>query len=129
MAKSSRASSRKSNNQRLKANVFGPVEIQRNARLSAKLLELAAAPKPARADDESMNVVEADANAALDDGGAGAEGAGVGAAETAMDIDTGKAAAASSKSSSSKGRIEKRKKTSKIVFPKYGDKTKKKRKH
>lgn len=47
----------------------------------------------------------------------------------AMDIDTGKAAAASSKSSSSKGRIEKRKKTSKIVFPKYGDKTKKKRKH
>lgn len=82
MAKSSRASSRKSNNQRLKANVFGPVEIQRNARLSAKLLELAAAPKPARADDESMNVVEADANAALDDGGAGAEGAGVGAAES-----------------------------------------------
>lgn len=63
MAKSSRASSRKANNQRLKANVFGPVEIARNARLSAKLLELAAAPKPERADSESMNIVEdVDAN-------------------------------------------------------------------
>ena len=31
MAKSSRASSRKANNQRLKANVFGPVEAARAA--------------------------------------------------------------------------------------------------
>lgn len=152
MAKSSRASSRKANNQRLKANVFGPVELERNARLSAKLLELAAAPKPARADDESMNIIEADTSAAADDGSAG-----VAAGEskcfpsyseerdtrkgprrliifgtravTAMDIDAGKAAAASSKSSSKKGRVEKRKKRSKIVFPKYGDKTKAKRKH
>lgn len=46
MAKSSRASSRKANNQRLKANVFGPVEAARAERLSAKLLELAAQPKP-----------------------------------------------------------------------------------
>ncbi|RKU41760.1 hypothetical protein DL546_002696 [Coniochaeta pulveracea] len=45
MAKSSRASSVKSNNQRLKANVFGPVESERTARLSAKLLELASQPK------------------------------------------------------------------------------------
>jgi hypothetical protein len=45
MAKSSRASSVKSNNQRLKANVFGPVETERTARLSAKLLELASQPK------------------------------------------------------------------------------------
>lgn len=80
MAKSSRASSRKSNNQRLKANVFGPVEIQRNARLSAKLLELAAAPKPVRVDDESTNIsLEVDTNAAIDNGSAGAEGAGVAA--------------------------------------------------
>ncbi|KAI1159056.1 hypothetical protein F5B18DRAFT_656037 [Nemania serpens] len=130
MAKSSRASSRKSNNQRLKANVFGPVEIQRNARLSAKLLELAAAPKPVRVDDESTNIsLEVDTNAAIDNGSAGAEGAGVAAETVAMDIDTGKAATVSSKSSSKKGRVEKRKKTSKIVFPKYGEKSNKKRKH
>lgn len=46
-----------------------------------------------------------------------------------MDIDTAKSAATSSKSSNRKGRIEKRRKTSKIVFPKYGDKTNKKKKH
>ncbi|KAH8158536.1 hypothetical protein CIB48_g9708 [Xylaria polymorpha] len=126
MAKSSRASSRKANNQRLKANVFGPVEIARNARLSAKLLELAAAPKPERADSESMNIVEdVDAN---NSGNAEKEGA-IAADETAMDVDAAKAASTSTKSSSKKGRIEKRRKTSKIVFPKYGDKTKKKRKH
>ncbi|KAI0481664.1 hypothetical protein F4859DRAFT_428801 [Xylaria cf. heliscus] len=130
MAKSSRASSRKANNQRLKANVFGPVETERNARLSAKLLELAAAPKPERADNESMNIVDdtADADNAEKEGATAAD-------ETAMDVDAAKTAAPSSKSSSSssssskKGRIEKRRKTSKIVFPKYSDKTKKKRKH
>lgn len=36
----------KANNQRLKANVFGPVEDARRARLSAKLLEIASQPKP-----------------------------------------------------------------------------------
>lgn len=46
MAKSSRASSKKANNQRLKASVFGPVESERQKRLSAKLLEIASAPKP-----------------------------------------------------------------------------------
>jgi hypothetical protein len=47
-----------------------------------------------------------------------------------MDVDTVKTPAASSKSSSKKGRISKRRKTSKIVFPKYGDKNKtKKGKH
>ncbi len=50
MAKSSRASSRKSNNQKLKRNVFGPIEAAREARLSAKLLELAAQPKPVPAE-------------------------------------------------------------------------------
>ncbi|KAI3338920.1 hypothetical protein F4824DRAFT_64613 [Ustulina deusta] len=134
MAKSSRASSRKANNQRLKAKVFGPVETERNARLSAKLLELAAAPKPEPepepepADSESMNIVEVDANAAGRSRDAEKEGAAV-AGENAMDIDTAKSAATSSKSSNRKGRIEKRRKTSKIVFPKYGDKTNKKKKH
>ncbi|KAI0914393.1 hypothetical protein F4823DRAFT_352777 [Ustulina deusta] len=132
MAKSSRASSRKANNQRLKAKVFGPVETERNARLSAKLLELAAAPKPEPepepADSESMNIVEVDANAAGRSRDAEKEGAAV-AGENAMDIDTAKNAATSSKSNNRKGRIEKRRKTSKIVFPKYGDKTNKKKKH
>jgi hypothetical protein len=57
MAKSSRASSRKANNQRLKANVFGPIESARNERLSARLLELAAAPKPQKAEDDEMKIV------------------------------------------------------------------------
>lgn len=42
MAKSARASSRKTNNQKLKKNVFGPVEAARTERLSAKLMELVA---------------------------------------------------------------------------------------
>lgn len=46
MAKSSRSSTTKANNQRLKAKVFGPVESARQQRLSAKLLELASQPKP-----------------------------------------------------------------------------------
>lgn len=46
MAKSSRASTRKANNQRLKENVFGPVEDARQQRLAAKLLEIASQPKP-----------------------------------------------------------------------------------
>jgi len=48
MAKSARSSAVKSNNRRLKKNVFGPVEAARADRLSAKLLELAAQPKPQR---------------------------------------------------------------------------------
>jgi hypothetical protein len=52
MAKSSRASSTKTNNQRLKKQVFGPVESARTERLSAKLLELAAQPKPIHAEKE-----------------------------------------------------------------------------
>ena len=46
MAKSSRASTIKANNQRLKRNVFGPVEAARLQRLSAKMREIAAQPKP-----------------------------------------------------------------------------------
>lgn len=50
MAKSARASSLKKNNQALKANVFGPVETARAERLSARLMELAKAPKPETSD-------------------------------------------------------------------------------
>ena len=50
MAKSSRSSSKKANNRRKAASVFGPAEIARNERLSAKLLELAKQPKPESSD-------------------------------------------------------------------------------
>ncbi|KAI9147942.1 hypothetical protein HJFPF1_11760 [Paramyrothecium foliicola] len=46
MAKSSRASSKKANNQRKAAKIFGPAESARAERLSARLLELAKQPKP-----------------------------------------------------------------------------------
>jgi hypothetical protein len=46
MAKGARASTKKANHQKLKSRVFGPVESARTERLSAKLLELAAQPKP-----------------------------------------------------------------------------------
>jgi hypothetical protein len=50
MAKSARASSRKKNNQRKAANIFGPAESVRAERLSAKLLELAKQPKSESSD-------------------------------------------------------------------------------
>ncbi|KAH7041132.1 uncharacterized protein B0I36DRAFT_312205 [Microdochium trichocladiopsis] len=109
MAKSSRSSTRKANNQRLKANVFGPVESARAERLSAKLLEIAAQPKPTKDDD--MKVVD-DVDAEEDNDGEPK-------AEASMDVDATKPAASSS--SSKKNRVSKRRKTSKIVFPKYKD--------
>lgn len=52
MAKGARASTKKANNVKLKSKVFGPVETDRTARLSAKLLELAAQPKPRPAEKD-----------------------------------------------------------------------------
>lgn len=46
MAKSARASVRKRNNANLRAKIFGPAHDARTERLSAKLQELASAPKP-----------------------------------------------------------------------------------
>jgi hypothetical protein len=46
MAKSARASVVKKNGRNLRAKVFGPVDEARTARLSAKLQELAAKPRP-----------------------------------------------------------------------------------
>jgi hypothetical protein len=46
MAKGLRASSRKKNNQALRAKVFAPAIDARTERLSAKLQELAAQPRP-----------------------------------------------------------------------------------
>lgn len=50
MAKGARASTKKANHQKLKSNVFGPIETARTERLSAKLLELASQPKPGKED-------------------------------------------------------------------------------
>lgn len=58
MAKGARASTKKANNVKLKSKVFGPVETDRTARLSAKLLELAAQPKPRPAEKDVEIEVE-----------------------------------------------------------------------
>ena len=52
MAKGLRASVKKNNRNKLRARVFGPVEDARTQRLSAKLLELARQPKPAKSEME-----------------------------------------------------------------------------
>ncbi|EXJ62744.1 hypothetical protein A1O7_03182 [Cladophialophora yegresii CBS 114405] len=56
MAKSARALSVKKNHRALRATVFGPAHDARTARLSAKLQELAAKPKPET--EKAMNVDE-----------------------------------------------------------------------
>ncbi|KAH6841079.1 hypothetical protein B0I37DRAFT_230973 [Chaetomium sp. MPI-CAGE-AT-0009] len=111
MAKSSRSSVIKSNNRRLKKNVFGPVESARAERLSAKLLALAAEPKPEK--DVEMNeepVEEAKDAAAKED--------------TAMEVEGAKPVG---KKPNSKRKVEKRRgKKSSIVFPTRGPKRNKK---
>ncbi|KAI1405795.1 hypothetical protein F4819DRAFT_348353 [Hypoxylon fuscum] len=117
MAKSARSSTRKANNQRLKAKVFGPVEKARAERLSAKLLELAAQPKPPAPEVAEVKMVDENAGeeAKMDEDVA----AGADANVNVMDVDTAKPAASKR---GDKKRVEKRRKTkSKIVFPKYGD--------
>ncbi|KAF3770444.1 hypothetical protein M406DRAFT_105371 [Cryphonectria parasitica EP155] len=111
MAKSSRASTVKANNQRLKAKVFGPVEDARQERLSAKLLEIASQPKPVP--EREMDDAEDKGEAEQKEGTAAEEKAD----DTAMDVDTAK-----SQTKSKKGKVVKRRgRKSNIVFPKYGD--------
>lgn len=145
MAKSSRSSVRKANNQRLKRNVFGPVEAARNERLSAKLVELASQPKPEQPEASEMRVVDEaeEEEEASKDEGAAKEGDDSGNPLSpahlyhslysnwlvaAMDVDAAKPTPALSKRAS-KNRIMKRKKSSKVVFPMYKDKKSSKRKH
>ncbi|KAL7894188.1 hypothetical protein HDV63DRAFT_390028 [Trichoderma sp. SZMC 28014] len=104
MAKSSRASSKKFNNQRLAANVFGPVEAARQERLSAKLLELARQAKPEPAE---MKVDDADAQDKEEQA----------ADVNSMDVDAKKP----SRAAFSKKRITKKRSKSSITFPKYSD--------
>ncbi|OWO99869.1 hypothetical protein B2J93_6924 [Marssonina coronariae] len=119
MAKGARASTTKANNAKLKSKVFGPVETDRTARLSAKLLELASQPRPkppvkdvameaedAAAEDEIAPVTETNP-----------------AEEMEVDQDL-----TNLKDSSKfgKGTIQRRKtskKKSAIVFPKYADRS------
>ena len=54
MAKGARASTRKRNNAALRATIFGPAHDLRTARLSAKLHELLALPKPS--DERKMDI-------------------------------------------------------------------------
>lgn len=68
MAKGARASTIKSNNAKLKAKVFGPVETARTERLSARLLELASAPKPPREEPETKDINTEEAEAGGKDG-------------------------------------------------------------
>ncbi|PHH81644.1 hypothetical protein CDD82_280 [Ophiocordyceps australis] len=123
MAKSSRSSTKKANNRRKAATVFGPAELARDKRLSAKLLELAQQPKP---EAEPVDVVMSEAIESgmvaegVDDKNKGAQ------EETnAMVIDSESLC----KVRSGKKRIEKRKRsrTSRIVFPKHGEQTMAKR--
>lgn len=57
MAKSKRSSSRKANNQRLAATLFGPAVTARAERMSAKLLELAKQPKPETSDAKTEGML------------------------------------------------------------------------
>ncbi|KAM7223612.1 Protein of unknown function (DUF2423) domain containing protein [Rhypophila decipiens] len=112
MAKSARSSQIKTNNQKLKKNVFGPVEEARTARLSARLLELASQPKAQK--DVEMQVVEGEETKTET-----AE-----KTEEAMEVDSGSKPASKRKSGRiAKSGIAKRKlRKSAIVFPKYGEK-------
>lgn len=56
MAKGLRSSTKKTNRTKLRARVFEPVEAARLERLSQKLLETAAQPKPETAKDKEMDV-------------------------------------------------------------------------
>lgn len=105
---------------RLKKGVFGPVEAARNERLSAKLLEIASQPKPIP--EQKMDDVPEKAEAEETKTIAGDEKT----EDTSMDIDEN----VKQPKSKLKGRIVKRRgRKSGIVFPKYGDRNKvKKRK-
>lgn len=52
MAKGLRSSVKKTNRSKLKSNVFGPIEDERAARLSAKLMELASQPRSSNTEME-----------------------------------------------------------------------------
>ncbi|ETI23408.1 hypothetical protein G647_05210 [Cladophialophora carrionii CBS 160.54] len=114
MAKSARATVVKKNRRALRATVFGPAHDARTARLSAKLQELAAKPKPET--EKSMDVDERNGEDAEDqprtDG------------NEEMDIDAQGAKMKAVRSASGKNRvnrkahkISKKKPRNSMVFP------------
>ncbi|KAK3989494.1 hypothetical protein QBC44DRAFT_327457 [Cladorrhinum sp. PSN332] len=109
MGKSSRASTIKQNNQKLKKNVFGPVEAARAERLHAKMAELIAQPKPVKevemADEAAEEPEETNEVTAEKE-------------ETVMEVDGAKPAAKKKKVVERKRRGKK----SNIVFRKKGPK-------
>ncbi|CAM1510343.1 Fc.00g006780.m01.CDS01 [Cosmosporella sp. VM-42] len=116
MAKSSRSSSKKANNQRKAASLYGPVEAARAERLSARLLELAKQPKPEHSnvniDAQNTDAKTNEAEKSQDDG-------------TTMEVDLVKPTRARIE----KKRIDKRRvKKSGIVFKKHSDRQAAKRK-
>ncbi|KAH9221150.1 hypothetical protein DL95DRAFT_519569 [Leptodontidium sp. 2 PMI_412] len=117
MAKGARASTKKANNVKLKSKVFGPVETDRTARLSAKLLALAAQPKPKPAEKDVE--MEAEDVATEETVAPVAEPK----ESEAMEVDGG---SAKPNSKSGKGEIKRRasKRRSGIVFPKYNERSK-----
>ena len=112
MARSSRSSALKTNNQKLKKHVFGPVEEARNKRLSAKLLEIASQPKPEK--DVAMEPVSEDPVVETKDAASATK-------EETMEVDS--AAEPAAAQPLGKKRVEKRRGSkSSIVFRKYGEK-------
>ncbi|KAH8781395.1 hypothetical protein F5883DRAFT_638230 [Diaporthe sp. PMI_573] len=117
MAKSQRSSVTKANNQRLKKNVFGPVEAARQQRLSARLLEIASQPKPLPEKEMKDATEQAETEETKAAGEAKQD-------DTAMEVDQ----TSKPTSSKAKGKIVKRRgRKSNIVFPKFGERKNKKR--
>ncbi|KAG8161460.1 hypothetical protein KVR01_008447 [Diaporthe batatas] len=116
MAKSQRSSVTKANNQRLKKNVFGPVEAARQQRLSARLLEIASQPKPVpeKAMKDVAEQAETEENKTVDET----------KQDDTMEVDQ----QSKTTKSKTKGKIVKRRgRKSNIVFPKFGERRNKKR--
>jgi len=123
MAKSARSSTNKSNNQKLKSRVFGPVEKARTERLSAKLLELASAPRPAQKDEGDVTM-ETEKSAAQDGLALPPVEKKQITGENAMEVDQTPNESVARSKPSGKGRVEKkrsRRSKAGIVFPKYKD--------
>ncbi|RDA92576.1 hypothetical protein CP533_0964 [Ophiocordyceps camponoti-saundersi (nom. inval.)] len=118
MAKSSRASVKKENNRRKAVSIYGPAELARNERLSAKLLEVARQPKPEPSADVVMETEPKHDEDAMESDDIEAEGKAENG-ETAMDVDVKEP---SRPRRDGKKRVEKRRsKKSSIVFTKYSD--------
>ncbi|KAJ9208118.1 hypothetical protein DTO166G4_1336 [Paecilomyces variotii] len=122
MAKSIRSSVQKRNRAKLRATVFGPAVDARTARLSAKLQELAAQPRPKDTDAAGMEVDNTtdkqDADAANHKGQN---------SDAEMDIDGVNQSTTKTHSSKKNGRVQKRrnkKPRSSIVFPRNPHKEK-----